>query len=52
MEQSSLRVGADPEYWLIMPCEWALGAGILRVIALWNFRLLGSTVTIGDTATP
>lgn len=25
---------------------------MLRVIALWNFRLLGSTVTTGDTATP
>lgn len=35
-----------------MPWVWALGAGILRVIALWNFLRLGSTVTIGDTATP
>lgn len=37
---------------MIIPCEWARGAGILSVIALWNFLLLGSTVTTGDTATP
>lgn len=52
MEQSNRNVGADPEYWLIIPCECALGAGMLNVIVLWNFRLLGSTVTTGETATP
>lgn len=52
MEHNSRRVGAEPEYWLIIPCEWARGAGMLNVIALWNFLLLGSTVTTGDTATP
>lgn len=25
---------------------------MLRVMALWNFLLRGSTVTTGDTATP
>lgn len=52
MEHKSLNVGALPEYWFIIPWLCALGAGILRVIALWNFLLLGSTVTIGETATP
>lgn len=52
MEHKSRRVGAEPEYWLIIPCEWALGAGRLNVMALWNLRRLGSTVTIGETATP
>lgn len=51
IEHKSLSVGAEPEYWLIIPWEWALGAGRLSVIALWNFRRRGSTVTIGDTAT-
>lgn len=41
-----------PWYWLIIPCDVALGAGMLSMIALWNFLRLGSTVTIGDTATP
>lgn len=35
-----------------MPWLWARGAGILNVIALWNFRRRGSTVTTGETATP
>lgn len=52
IEQSNRSVGADPEYWLIIPWECARGAGILNVIALWNFLLLGSTVTTGETATP
>lgn len=53
MEHSSLNVGADDVlYWFVIPWVWGRGAGILRVIALWNFRLLGSTVTTGDTATP
>ena len=37
---------------MIIPWLCAFGAGILRVMALWNLRRLGSTVTIGDTATP
>lgn len=52
MEHSRRSVGALPEYWLIIPWLCGLGAGILNVIALWNFRRLGSTVTIGETATP
>lgn len=52
MEQRSRSVGAFPEYWFIIPWLWALGAGILSVIALWNLRRRGSTVTIGETATP
>lgn len=52
IEQSSRSVGALPEYWLIMPWLCAFGAGILNVMALWNLRRLGSTVTIGETATP
>lgn len=52
MEHKSLKVGALPEYWFIIPWLCARGAGILSVIALWNFLLLGSTVTIGETATP
>lgn len=44
-------MGASPEYWLIIPLLAAVGTGIVRVIGLWNFRLLGSTVTIGETAT-
>ena len=51
MLQRSLNVGASPEYWLIMPLLAACGTGIVRVMGLWNFRLRGSTVTIGDTAT-
>lgn len=35
-----------------MPWLCAFGAGILNVMALWNLRRRGSTVTIGDTATP
>lgn len=34
-----------------MPLDAACGNGIVNVIGLWNFRLLGSTVTIGETAT-
>lgn len=52
IEHNNRSVGAEPEYWFIIPCECALGAGILNVIALWNFLLRGSTVTTGDTATP
>lgn len=52
IEHKSRRVGAFPEYWLIMPWLCAFGAGMLKVMALWNLRRLGSTVTIGDTATP
>lgn len=52
IEQSSRRVGALPEYWLIMPWLCAFGAGMLSVMALWNFRRRGSTVTMGETATP
>lgn len=52
MEQRRRRVGALPEYWLIIPWLCAFGAGILNVIALWNLRRRGSTVTIGETATP
>lgn len=52
IEQSKRNVGAFPEYWFIIPWLWAFGAGMLNVIALWNLRRLGSTVTIGDTATP
>ena len=51
MEQSNLRVGVSPLYWLIIPLEAATGTGMVRVIGLWNFRLRGSMVTIGDTAT-
>lgn len=52
MEHNRRSVGAFPEYWLIIPWLCARGAGILNVIALWNLRRLGSTVTTGDTATP
>lgn len=52
IEQSNRSVGALPEYWLIIPWLCARGAGMLSVIALWNLRRLGSTVTIGETATP
>lgn len=52
IEHKRRRVGAEPEYWLIIPWEWAFGAGRLNVMALWNFLRLGSTVTIGETATP
>lgn len=51
MLQSSLSVGASPEYWLIMPLLAACGTGIVNTIGLWNFRRRGSTVTIGETAT-
>lgn len=51
MLHRSLKVGASPEYWLIMPLLAACGTGIVKVIGLWNFLRLGSTVTIGDTAT-
>lgn len=47
----SLKVGASPEYWFIIPLLAAWGTGIVRVIGLWNFLRLGSTVTIGETAT-
>lgn len=54
MEQRSLNDlgGGDPlEYSLSIPLPAAWGNGIESVIALWNFLLRGSTVTIGDTAT-
>ena len=51
IEQRRRRVGVSPWYWLIMPLPAATGTGIVNVIGLWNFRLLGSIVTIGDTAT-
>ena len=51
IEHSRRRVGVSPEYWLIMPLEAATGTGMVNVIGLWNFLRLGSTVTIGDTAT-
>ena len=44
-------MGVSPEYWLIMPLDAATGTGMVRVMGLWNFRLRGSTVTIGETAT-
>lgn len=44
-------MGASPEYWFIIPLLAACGTGIVSVIGLWNLRLLGSTVTIGDTPT-
>lgn len=34
-----------------MPLFAAVGTGIVRVMGLWNLRLRGSTVTIGETAT-
>lgn len=52
IEHSNRSVGALPEYWLIIPWLCAFGAGMLNVMALWNLRRLGSTVTMGDTATP
>lgn len=51
MLHRSLRVGASPEYWLIMPLLAACGTGMVKVMGLWNFRRRGSTVTMGDTAT-
>ena len=51
IEHSRRRVGVSPEYWLIIPLLAATGTGMVKVIGLWNFRLLGSTVTIGETAT-
>ena len=51
MEQRRRRVGVSPWYWLIIPLAAATGTGMVRVIGLWNFRLLGSMVTMGDTAT-
>lgn len=52
IEHKRRRVGAFPEYWLIIPWLCARGVGMLKVIALWNLRRRGSTVTTGDTATP
>ncbi len=52
MLHRSRRVGASPEYWLIMPRFIAWGTGMVKLMPVWNFRRLGSTVTIGDTATP
>ena len=40
IEQSRRRVGVSPEYWLIIPLPAATGTGIVRVIGLWNFRLI------------
>ncbi|KAF4523416.1 hypothetical protein B566_EDAN007888 [Ephemera danica] len=50
-ELSRRRVGASPEYWLIMPLLAAWGTGMVSVMGLWNFLRRGSTVTMGDTAT-
>lgn len=52
IEHKRRNVGAFPEYWLIIPWLWARGVGMLKVIALWNLRRRGSTVTTGETATP
>lgn len=51
MLQRRRRVGASPEYWLIIPLLAACGTGIVSVMGLWNLRRRGSTVTMGDTAT-
>lgn len=52
MLQSRRKVGAScPPYWLSMPFCEALGTGMVRVMGLWNLRRLGSTVTMGLTAT-
>lgn len=45
------NVGASPEYWLIIPRVAACGTGMVNVIGLWNLRLRGSIVQMGDTAT-
>lgn len=47
MLHSSLRVGVSPPYPLIITSLEALGTGMVIVIGLWNFLLLGSNVTIG-----
>lgn len=44
-------VGASFPYWLIMPFWAALGTGMVSTMFLWNLRRLGSTVTMGLTAT-
>lgn len=38
-------------YCVNIPLFELCGRGMHNVIGLWNFRLLGSTVTIGETAT-
>ena len=44
-------MGVSPLYELIIPFPAAVGTGMVRVMGLWNFLRLGSTVTMGDTAT-
>lgn len=46
--QSRRRVGVSPPNTLAVPSlVELLGTGIVMVIGLWNFRLLGSKVTMG-----
>lgn len=47
MLHSSLRVGASPPKPFSVTSLAALGTGMVMVIGLWNFRLLGSKVTMG-----
>lgn len=48
MLQRSRRLGvASPLYPLDTPSPEGGGTGMVMVIGLWNFLLLGSTVTIG-----
>lgn len=47
MLHSNLRVGASPPNPFSMTSLAALGTGMVMVIGLWNFLLLGSKVTIG-----
>lgn len=47
MLHSNLKVGASPPKPFSMTSLEALGTGIVIVIGLWNFLLLGSKVTIG-----
>ena len=51
IEHKRRSVGVSPWYWLIIPFPAATGTGMVNVIGLWNLRLRGSMVTIGDTAT-
>ncbi len=51
MLHSSLNVGVSPPYPLMTPWLYAVGTGMVTVIGLWNFLLLGSMVTIGLTIT-
>lgn len=48
MLHKSLRVGVSPPYTQFVPSPVELfGIGIVIVIGLWNFLLLGSKVTMG-----